>query len=96
MTSPIFKRTYFIIDCDEKNKITRSFSQPSEKSVMSNLIGQDISKIIIKKEDTEQNVNFYQITGIKDKIFNVDLFKISDDPLVQAESSSNILFSIPK
>ena len=25
-----------------------------------------------------------------------DLFKISDDPLVQAESSSNILFSIPK
>ena len=27
---------------------------------------------------------------------NFDLFKISDDPFVQAESSLNILFSIPK
>ena len=39
-----------------------------------------------------------QLTGIfllRDSS-NFDLFKISDDPLVQAESSSNILFSIPK
>ena len=27
---------------------------------------------------------------------NFDLFKISDDPFVQDDSSSNILFSIPK
>ena len=27
---------------------------------------------------------------------NFDLFKISDDPFAQTESSSNILFSIPK
>jgi len=77
MKSSVFRRTYFIIDCDQNNKIVKSFAKPDEASSHSNWIGKDISTVIIKREDTNQNVNFYEILGIKNKIFNIDSFETS-------------------
>ena len=55
MKSPIFNRTYFIIDCDENNKIVRFFTKENNKHSYPDWIGEDISTIIIKKEDTDKN-----------------------------------------
>ena len=77
MKSSIFTRTYFIIDCDQSDKIIKSFVQPNEVLLPANWVGQDISTVIIKRKDTNQNVNFYEISGVKDKIFNIDSFKTS-------------------
>ena len=71
MKSAIFNRAYLIIDCDQNNTIVRFFSKNDEFS-SSLWIGKDISEIIIKQEDTDENVNFYEISNVKDKIFNVD------------------------
>jgi len=74
MKSPIFNRTYFIIDCDENDKIIKVFSKEKDKLNCFLWIGKNVSEIILKREDTDRNVNFYQISGIEDKIFNVDSF----------------------
>ncbi|MAP61984.1 MAG: hypothetical protein CMF82_03435, partial [Candidatus Marinimicrobia bacterium] len=74
MTSPIFKRTYFIIDCNNSNVILKVTSKHEDEALCSAWVGQDISKVVIKKEDTDENVNFYQLTNVEDKIFNIDLF----------------------
>ena len=77
MKSSTFNRTYFIIDCNQDNKIIRSFAKANDESSRSLWVGKDVSKIIIKRQDTDENVNFYEISNIEDKIFNVDSFETS-------------------
>ena len=78
MSSLLFNRTYFIIYCNQYDNITKIISEKVNEQFYSSWIGKNISETIIKKEDTDQNVNFYQLTNIEDKIFNVDLFEYSN------------------
>jgi len=89
MSLSIFNRTYFILDCDKDNKIIRFFSKRDNDSFNFSWIGKNISSILIKKADTDKNVNFYEVSGIKDKIFNVDSFKTSKDITIYVAKEIN-------
>ena len=89
MKPPIFNRTYFIIDCDQNNKIIRFFTKGDDEFSSSLWVGKNISKIIIKKEDTYENVNFYEISNIEDKIFNVDSFQTSKELTIYVAKEIN-------
>ena len=89
MNTSIFNRTYFIIDCDESNKIIRSFAKPDEVLPHSDWVGENIFSVIIRREDTDQNVNFYEISGIKDKIFNIDSFQTSKGMMIYVAKEIN-------
>ena len=71
-------RDYFIIDSDDNNKIIRSFSKIDEEFSESMFLGDSILDVIIKREDNHKNVDFYEIVGVPDKIFNIDSFETSN------------------
>ena len=81
--------TYCIIDCDQNNEIIRSFSKINNKFSRSLWVGKDISTVIIKKKDTNQNVNFYEVSTIEDKIFNVDSFETSTGIIIYVAKEIN-------
>ena len=89
MTNPIFKRTYFIIDCNNSNAILKVTSKQEDETLCSAWIGQDISEVVIKKEDTDENVNFYQLTNVEDKIFNIDLFQTAESKIIYLAKEIN-------
>tara|TARA_X000001036_G_scaffold34192_1_gene27904 strand:+ start:1520 stop:2305 length:786 start_codon:yes stop_codon:yes gene_type:complete len=77
-----FKRTYFIIDCDANDKIIKVTSKQDNQSLCMSWIGRDIFQVAIKEKDTDQNVNFYHLSDIDNKIFNIDLFETSEDKII--------------
>ena len=85
----VFNRTYFIIDCDKSNKVLKSLAKSNEDSLCLDWIDKNIDEVLLKKEDTEQNVNFYEILGVKNKIFNVDSFETSKDVIVYVAKEIN-------
>ena len=89
MTSSVFKRTYFIIDCNNSNTILKVTSKQEDETLCSAWIGQDISEVVIKKEDTDENVNFYQLTNVEDKIFNIDLFQTAENKIIYLAKEIN-------
>jgi len=90
MNAHKFDKSYFIIHCDLNDNIVKSISKIDKKLSTSFWIGRNISKIIIKKRDTDKNVNFYEILGISNKIFNVDSFEDSNGTIYLAkEINSN-------
>ena len=48
-----------------------------------------MSDLIIKREDTDANVDFYEISNIENKIFNVDLFEATDNTLIYVAKEIN-------
>ena len=88
MNQLFFDRTYFIIDCDQNNKILRFFAKEKHFGSES-WLGKDISTVIIKKEDTDQNVNFYEIKNVKNKIFNIDSFETSKGMIIYVAKEIN-------
>ena len=96
MTTLAFKRTYFIIHCDANDKITKVISKQDNQILCRGWIGKNISHIAIKEEDTDRNVNFYQLSDIDNKIFNIDLFETSGDEIVylakEIDSSEGLYF----
>jgi len=75
MKTLAFKRAYFIISCNKNNEIIEVVSSSNNQSIFSSWVGENADRIIVKKEDTDQNVNFYQLTNVENKIFNIDLFE---------------------
>ena len=82
MKTLVFKRAYFIIHCDENDKVTKVISKKDNQLLCMRWIDRNIFQIAIKEEDTDQNVNFYQLSGIDNKIFNIDLFEASRDEII--------------
>ena len=91
-----FKRIYFIINCDKNNNILEVVSNANDKLISSYWIGKNINQVIIKKEDTEQNFNFYQLMNVENKIFNIDLFESHKEIKIylakEINSSENLYF----
>jgi len=82
MTALTFKRTYFIINCDAEDKIIKVISKQNDQPLCIPWIGKNIFEVALKEDDTDRNVNFYQLSHIDNKIFNIDLFETSEDKIV--------------
>ena len=92
MKTPIFNRTYCIIDRDQDNRIIRSFSKATDEFSRSLWIGKDVSEIIIKREDT--NDEFFLTTVLQgDYDFGSGEIPSTINLGIEASNSVLIMFS---